>query len=274
MKRRAVAIAALLVLLVLVGATATTRPALAADRTVFLFVQHHLRGPWLDALFLHLTLLGDAAIILTILLWVAFAVRRPFLGSVLVTLIATAVAVSLFKHLFHHQRPPSLVEGLQVLGPYLKNFSFPSGHTTTAVAVAWVLAGRFPVAAIPLLSLAALVAFSRVYNGVHFPVDVVGGALLGSAIGLAVGAARPTLDRLRIDLHLDRSQPRGRALHALLLFLIGLLLTWQAFKTKMVPDSWRWPLLVVGIVSCLMAYYHTRPLLHRRLRRYRERLDR
>jgi|GEM_PF-1279368 len=263
MKRRAVAIAALLGLLVLLGATATTRPALAVDRAVFLFVQHHLRAPWLDPLFLHLTLLGDAAIILTLLLWVAFVVRRPFLGEILVTLAVTAVTVAAFKHLFHHQRPPALVEGLQVLGPYLKNFSFPSGHTTTAVAIAWVLAGRFSAAAIPLLTLAALIAFSRIYNGVHFPVDVVGGALLGSAIGVAVGAARPTLDRLQNYLHLDRNQPRGRALHALLLFLIGLLLTWQAFKTKMVPDSWRWPLLAIGVASCLMAYQRTRPLLHR-----------
>jgi len=263
MKRRAVAIAALLGLVVLLGATATTRSALAADRAVFLFVQHHLRAPWLDPLFLHLTLLGDAAIILTLLLWVAFTVRRPFLGEALVTLVVTAVVVAVFKHLFHHQRPPAVVEGLQVLGPYLKNFSFPSGHTTTAVAIAWVLAGRFSVTAVPLLILAALVAFSRVYNGVHFPVDVLGGVLLGSAIGVAVGGAGPTLDRVRIHLRLDRSQPRGRALHALLLLLIGLLLTWQAFKTKMVPDSWRWPLLVVGVASCLMAYQRTRPLLHR-----------
>jgi len=92
----------------------------------------------------------------------------------------------------------------------------------------------------------------------------VGGALLGSAIGLTSGAARPTLDRNLARLRLDRSQPRGRALHALLLFLIGLLLAWQAFKTKMVPDSWRWPLLVVGVASCLMAYQRARPLVHHR----------
>jgi undecaprenyl-diphosphatase len=261
MKRRAIAIAALLIILALLGAAATSGPALAVDRAVFLFVQDHLRRSWLDPFFLHLTLLGDAAIILTLLLWLALVVRRAFLSEVLVTLMITAVAVASFKHLFHHRRPPALVEGLKVLGPHLKNFSFPSGHTTTVVAIAWVLAARFPKATIPLLTVAALVAFSRIYNGVHFPVDVVGGALLGSAVGLAMGAAHPVLERLRITLHLDRSEPRGRALHALLLLLIGLLLTWQAFKTKMVPDSWRWPLLVVGVASCLMAYQRTRGLI-------------
>ncbi|HEX9593321.1 MAG TPA: phosphatase PAP2 family protein [bacterium] len=264
MKGRVLVITLLVAALVALGSMATTAPVLAIDRAVLLFVQRHLRVTWLDAIFLHLTLLGDAALILTLLLWAALVVRRPFVGDALVTLALTAVTVALFKHLFAHPRPPALVEGLRVLGPYLRNFSFPSGHTTTAVAVAWVLAKRFPAVAVPLLALAGLVAFSRVYNGVHFPIDMVAGCLLGSAIGLAVDAARPVLDRLWSRLRLHRSQPRGHILHALLLFLIGLLLTWQAFKTKMVPDSWRWPLLMIGVASCLTAYQRSRPLLFRR----------
>jgi len=263
MKRRVATIAVLLALLVLLGAVATTGPVLAADRAVFMFVQHHLRVAWLDAIFLHLTLLGDALLLLTLLLWAALFVRRPFLGDALVTLLATAATVALLKHLFAHERPPALVEGLRVLGPHLKNFSFPSGHTTTAIAIAWVLGQRFTARAVPLLAVAAVVAFTRIYNGVHFPIDVLGGCLLGTAIGLAVGGARARLDRLVNRLRLGCDQPRGRALHALLLFLVGLLFTWQAFKTKMVPESWRWPMLVIGIASCLMAYHRTRPLFHR-----------
>jgi undecaprenyl-diphosphatase len=264
MKWRAIAIILLVAAVIVLGAIATTAPVLALDRAIFLFVQHHLRADWLDPVFLHLTLLGDAALVLTLLLWAALFVRRPFVGDALVTLAITAVAVALLKHLFAHQRPPALVEGLRVLGPHLRNFSFPSGHTTTAVAVAWVLATRFPAAALPLAVLAGLVAFSRVYNGVHFPLDVAGGCFLGSATGLTVSLARPALDRLWSRLRLHRNQPRGRSLHALLLLLVGLLLTWQAFKTKMVPDSWRWPLLVIGVASCLMAYQRTRSLLVRR----------
>jgi membrane-associated phospholipid phosphatase len=65
--------------------------------------------------------------------------------------------------------------------------SFPSGHTAAAFAFA-VGAGReLPSAAPPLLGLAALVGYSRVHTGVHYPGDVVAGALCGIAIAEATG---------------------------------------------------------------------------------------
>jgi undecaprenyl-diphosphatase len=61
----------------------------------------------------------------------------------------------------------------------------PSGHAMNAFAGAVLLAAAVPRARWPLLVLAALIALSRVYLGVHFPSDVIAGALLGSAIGAA-----------------------------------------------------------------------------------------
>ena len=66
------------------------------------------------------------------------------------------------------------------------SFSFPSGHATLAFAVAFVFAAKYPKFRYPLFALAALVAFSRIYIGMHFPSDVLAGAVLGSAVGLAV----------------------------------------------------------------------------------------
>jgi undecaprenyl-diphosphatase len=63
--------------------------------------------------------------------------------------------------------------------------SMPSGHAMNAFAGAVLLAAVVPRARWPLLGLAALIALSRVYLGVHFPSDVIAGAILGSGIGAA-----------------------------------------------------------------------------------------
>jgi undecaprenyl-diphosphatase len=72
--------------------------------------------------------------------------------------------------------------------------SFPSGHTATAVAGAIVLSYFVPQAAPLFALLAALIAYSRLYVGVHYPLDV----LAGAAIGLGVATAlRLLLEALR-----------------------------------------------------------------------------
>lgn len=60
--------------------------------------------------------------------------------------------------------------------------SFPSGHSAAAFAFATGVGYVLPPAALPLRGLAALVAYSRVHTGVHYPGDVVAGALTGTAL--------------------------------------------------------------------------------------------
>jgi len=75
--------------------------------------------------------------------------------------------------------------------------SFPSGHATTSFACATVLALALPRLAVPLVLLAAAVAWSRVYVGVHYPLDVAAGAALGIAIGACVARFLPRLAAAR-----------------------------------------------------------------------------
>ena len=61
--------------------------------------------------------------------------------------------------------------------------SFPSGHTASAFAFAFAASSSMPLLALPLVSLAAAVGYSRVHTGVHYPGDVLVGFILGSVIG-------------------------------------------------------------------------------------------
>lgn len=67
--------------------------------------------------------------------------------------------------------------------------SFPSGHSAAAVAFASGAGSALPAASVPLHALAALVAYSRVHTGVHYPGDVIAGVLIGSVIADLTGGA-------------------------------------------------------------------------------------
>ncbi|RPE33897.1 undecaprenyl-diphosphatase [Kitasatospora cineracea] len=107
------------------------------------------------------------------------------LGSVAV---ASAAANLLGKTLARRPRPDrvggKVPEARHV--PMPASASFPSGHTASAFAFATGVSSQLPWAAAPLGLLAATVGYSRVHTGVHYPGDVVAGALLGTVAGSVV----------------------------------------------------------------------------------------
>jgi undecaprenyl-diphosphatase len=129
------------------------------------------------------------------LLWIVAAIaigmrRGSGIAGTIVLVLAVAVATFAadsasfgVKDLFQRTRP--FVAHPQIHPLYVvHSSSFPAGHAATAFAGATVLAYVIPRAAPLVFLIAALIGFSRVYVGVHYPTDVLGGA----AIGLAVGA--------------------------------------------------------------------------------------
>lgn len=105
--------------------------------------------------------------------------------SGLISLGATAAFVNVVvKPLGRRRRPDRLSqrvpENRQIRMPLSP--SFPSGHTAAAVAFASGAGRVLPVASVPLHGLAALVGYSRVHTGVHYPGDVVAGAVIGAVI--------------------------------------------------------------------------------------------
>ncbi|EIV96563.1 sphingosine/diacylglycerol kinase-like enzyme [Frankia sp. QA3] len=119
--------------------------------------------------------------------------RRPAAARGLLGLGAASVlANGPAKLVFRRDRPPTHgIPPLRRLSRDLTTFSFPSGHAASAAAFATGVALDAPGAAVPVAALAATVAFSRVYVGVHYPGDVAAGILLGIGAGLLTTKVMP-----------------------------------------------------------------------------------
>ncbi len=169
------------------------------DRDVFTWVVEHRVEP-LDWLFISLSAAGQAGLV-----WIALApllarwARKPLLFTTLVTAAtvwtADLLAIAL-KGLFDRERPYEVVVVADPLLRWDVGGSLPSGHAATSAAgafILWYLLGR---GGLGLALLAVAIGFSRVYVGVHYPLDVLAGALLGLAVGAAaaglVRRLRPT----------------------------------------------------------------------------------
>jgi undecaprenyl-diphosphatase len=143
---------------------------------------------WLDQVFIGLSHIGNSGLVwlivaaLAALLW-----RRPsiFLFVLSGSLIAGWASYGL-RQAIGRERPPHRFPDPPPIVRVPVSDSFPSGHAATSFACAALLAWLTPLPKVPLFALAALIAFSRVYNGVHYPLDVLGGAALGLAVAIAL----------------------------------------------------------------------------------------
>lgn len=127
------------------------------------------------------------------ILWYALIIALPFAagkaGALCAINMICAGATSLMiylvlKRVCARARPYETCPTITLRGHVLDKFSFPSGHTLHSVGFSLVLAYHFPMWALVLVPFTIIVALSRVVLGLHYPSDVLGGALMGSVIGL------------------------------------------------------------------------------------------
>jgi undecaprenyl-diphosphatase len=175
-------------------ATATVREASGLDHAIYGAIAR-TPTPSLDRELAALSRLADHS-----KLWVGCAAGLALLGgergrsSAVRGLAAIAVAsggVNLGVKLLSRRRRPDRVDVPEARHvPMPISSSFPSGHSASAFAFATAVGDSNLAVDLPLRFLAALVAYSRVHSGVHYPGDVVVGALIGGAAGNAVAAIR------------------------------------------------------------------------------------
>ena len=172
------------------------------DADILMWLQENFRQEGLDQFFSFFTRLGNNGELWIALLVVLFIIppfRRMALTAV-ASLLSTYLLVDfVIKPLVARVRPYVTVEGLfSLVGPE-KSHSFPSGHSATAFAVGYVLFRMLPAKyGAPILILAALMAFSRLYVGVHYPTDVLAGVLIGVLVGEVCYQIQKALSRSKI----------------------------------------------------------------------------
>jgi undecaprenyl-diphosphatase len=160
----------------------------ALDRAIQSWVVDHRIGA-VDWFFEALSYAGSYGFV-----WLAIAVgisgyswSRPWLWTRVGAAILLGESISgALKVWIKRDRPPLSHPVPEPLLESPSTYSFPSGHATVSFACATLLALAVPRLRIPLFALAALISFSRVYVGVHYPFDVLAGAVLGVAIAIAL----------------------------------------------------------------------------------------
>ncbi len=160
------------------------------EPNILLWIQDNLRNDVLTPFFVVITSLGNAGILwilITAGLLIPKKTRKVGILCVAALLFSFLIDNVLLKNLVARTRPYEVIEGLTYLVKKPVDYSFPSGHTGTSFATAVVLFLSFPKKySFWFLVLAVLIGFSRLYVGVHYPTDVLSGAIIGTLIAVCV----------------------------------------------------------------------------------------
>lgn len=181
------------------------------DEAGFHLINGSLRNRFFDLLMPFVSNKWNFALPVAVLLTYVLLFRpkrdRIIVVSAIAVILLTDETSQLLKDLFQRIRPFHPLRDTT----RLVSFSFPSNHASNMFALATFLSYNYSRAGWLCFPLAALVGYSRIYVGSHYPFDVLGGALWGVLIGLLGAAAVQRLMRIARVRHANRS--RGKKDH-------------------------------------------------------------
>lgn len=153
------------------------------DAGILLFIQEYVRQDFMLGFWRFITWLGDSGwfwIAVSVVLLIPKKTRTVGIAALLALLVNLLITNVTLKPLIARTRPYEVIEGLKILIAAPHDYSFPSGHTSASFSAALVYLQMLPRRyGIAFVVLAALIAFSRLYVGVHYPTDVLGGLVVG-----------------------------------------------------------------------------------------------
>lgn len=154
------------------------------DVRLFFFFHRHMQCLIMDIIMVLITQMGSLLFACLVPAALFLTGRRELAELAVrmaIILIVSQLLVQLVKRLVNRPRPYKKFEDVLAKHPPNCKYSFPSGHTSTAFALAIALASTIPGTGIAAYSIASMVGLSRVYLGVHYPTDVVVGSVTAYA---------------------------------------------------------------------------------------------
>ena len=159
------------------------------DQTILFFIQANFHFPFIDKIMILATTAGDGGLI-----WILFSSlllinrKTRYIGLITIgaLIFSTILGEGLLKHIVQRPRPYADFTWVRLLVDKSTIYSFPSGHTTSSFAAAFVLSKYLKKFSPVIWMVAIMIAFSRLYLFMHYPSDIVAGIVLGLFCGKVV----------------------------------------------------------------------------------------